>query len=153
ERIFANAYAALKELEYYSSRKDVLKEHRSSAEGAAVLAARSQHDFEADWDNSQGRSGERPQPIPGPPFNTCYLIDNVTEKGGAIGPSDKSFLCDLIAENIFLNFSSEDFSRSKDSIRSNLEPHLGEPLTYKYPAGGYTEIFSQRFSSFGFSKL
>jgi len=153
EKIYANAYAALKELEFFSLRKDVLKEDKERSVTTAQLAERSRHDFEVDWDNREGISGSKPRPIPAPPFNTCYLIDNVTQSGGAIGPKDKAYLCDMIAENIFLNFSSEEFSRSKDSIRSNLEQYLGEPLTYKYLRGEYTEIFSQRFSAFGFSKL
>jgi hypothetical protein len=153
EKIYANAYAALKELEYYSLRKDVLQDGGDTNGGAAALAASSRHDFKADWDNSEAISGAQPRAIPAPPFNTCYLIDNVTQSGGAIGPKDKAYLCDMIAENIFLNFSSEEFSREKDSIRSNLEQYLGEPLTYKYQRGEYTEIFSQRFSAFGFSKL
>ncbi|HJQ25677.1 MAG TPA: tubulin-like doman-containing protein [Blastocatellia bacterium] len=153
EKIYANAYAALKELEYYSLRKDLLEHKRADGNGSPTLAQGSRHDFVADWENRQRDFGSAPPPIPPPPFNTCYLIDNVTQAGGAIGPRDKSFLCDMIAENIFLNFSSDEFARMRDSNRANLEQYLGNPLIYKYGEDGYTEVFSQRFSAFGFSKL
>jgi hypothetical protein len=156
EKIFANAYAALKELEYYSYRKDLAALGKTNGKDE-LWGENSRHDFVADWENKERNAGIKPRPIKPPPFDTCYLIDNVTHGGGSIGPKHKSFLCDMIAENMFLNFSSEEFSRAKDSVRSNLEQYLGNPLFYRYDEhgreGGYTEILSQRFSSLGFSKL
>lgn len=155
EKIFANSYAALKELEFYSLRKDLLAKHGDT--DVSRLGENSRHDFVADWENRQRNSGIKPRPILPPPFNTCYIIDNMTQGGGRIGPKDKKFLCDMVAENIFLNFSSEEFSRRKDSVRSNLEEWLGHPLFYRYEEhgseGGYTEILAQRYSAFGLSKL
>jgi tubulin-like protein len=155
KKIFANGYAALKELEYYSWRKDVDPEGTGAASKSA--AALSRHDFLADWGNKGYDKKIKPMAIMAPAFNTCYLIDNVTQGGGTIRPGDKKYLCDMIAENIFLNFSAEEFSRAKDSIRSNLEQYLGKPLYYPYDGygaeGGYTELLSQRFSTMGFSKL
>ena len=157
EKIFANAYAALKELEYYSYRKDFAAQGRKDSSKDDYLEEHSRHDFVVDWENKERNAGIKPRPINPPPFDTCYLIDNVTHGGGAIGPKYKSYLCDMIAENIFLNFSSEEFSRTKDSVRANLEQYLGNPLFYRYDEhgseGGYTEIYAQRFSSLGFSKL
>ncbi|HEX8140669.1 MAG TPA: tubulin-like doman-containing protein [Pyrinomonadaceae bacterium] len=155
KKIFANGYASLKELEYYSWRKDVDPNGTGVVDKAA--ASVSNHDFVVDWANTGYAKRIKPAPIMAPAFNTCYLIDNVTQGGGVIRPSDKKYLCDMIAENIFLNFSSEEFSRHKDSIRSNLEQYLGKPLYYHYDGygaeGGYTEMLSQRFSAMGFSKL
>lgn len=157
EKIYANAYAALKELEFFSLRKDLLTQSEDSNAGTAQLAEKSVHDFEADWENEQRIHGIAHKPMPPPPFNTCYLIDNETESGGRVGPKHKSHLCDMLAEDIFLKFSSEFFARRKDSLRSNLEQYLAQPLIYRYDdfgkAGGYTEVFAQRFSSLGFSKL
>lgn len=155
KKIFANGYAALKELEFYSWRKDV------DPNGTGVIdttaAGVSNHDFAVDWANAGYTRRIKLTPIMAPVFNTCYLIDNVTQGGGVIRPNDKKYLCDMIAENIFLNFSAEEFSRHKDSIRSNLEQYLGKPLYYHYDGygaeGGYTEMLSQRFSTMGFSKL
>ena len=155
KKIFANAYAALKELEYYSWRKDVDLEDKQP--GERTSSGISRLDFVADWKNAGYTSDIQPAAIPAPAFNTCYLIDNVTQGGGVIRPGDKKYLCDMIAENIFLNFSAEEFSRQKDTVRSNLEQYLGKPLYYRYEGfgtqGGYTELLSQRFSTMGFSKL
>jgi Tubulin like len=155
KKIFANGYAALKELEYYSWRKDVDPQGTGVIDSAAASVSR--HDFVADWANAGYGHDRSPAPIMAPAFNTCFLIDNVTQGGGVIRPSDKKYLCDMIAENIFLNFSAEEFSRHKDSIRANLEQYLGKPLYYNYQKygtqGGYMEMFSQRFSTMGFSKL
>lgn len=155
KKLFANGYAALKELEYYSWRKDVDPE--GTGEANETAAALSRHDFLADWANRGHEKDIKRTAIMAPAFNTCYLIDNVTQGGGTIRPGDKKYLCDMIAENIFLNFSAEEFSRAKDSIRSNLEQYLGKPLYYPYDGhgaeGGYTELLSQRFSTMGFSKL
>jgi hypothetical protein len=154
EKIFANGYAALKELEYYSWRKDNDPDGAHSRAGNSGGVSR--HDYAADWKNA-GYEGNKPAPITAPAFSTCYLIDNVTQGGGVIRPKDKQYLCDMIAENIFLNFSAESFARSKDSVRSNLETPLTQPLRYPYDCfgtqGGYTELLSQRFSTMGFSKL
>lgn len=157
EKIYGNAYAALKELEFYTLRKDLLRQTAAGNAGTAHLGDRSRHDFAADWENEQRTHGAPPRPMPPPPFNTCYLIDNETQNGGKVGPKDKSHLCDMIAEDVFLKFSAEFFARRKDSLRSNLEQYLAQPLVYRYDdygkAGGYTEVFAQRFSSLGFSKL
>ena len=157
QKIYANGYAALKELEFYSLRKDLLYQDKENNIGTIQLDGQSRHDFVVDWENEQRIRGIIPDPIQPPPFNTCYLIDNETQKGGKVRPNDKSHLCDMMAENVFINFSNESFARRKDSIRSNLEQYLAQPLYYRYDdlhrTGGYTEIFAQRFSSFGFSKL
>jgi hypothetical protein len=152
-RLYANAYAALKELEYYSLRKDLLIRNESHHNSPRVNDV-SLHDFVADWDNREDELGVRPKPIPSPPFDTSYLIDNVALGGGVIETRDKSDLFDIVAENIFLNFSSDAFSRTKDSVRSNVKSYLTTPLFYSYDhQSGYTEVLSQRFSSFGLSKI
>jgi Tubulin like len=155
EKIFANGYAALKELEYYSWRKDIDPDGRQSRAGNTSGVSR--HDYAADWKNAGFETDHKPAPITAPAFSTCYLIDNMTQGGGVIRPKDKQYLCDMIAENIFLNFSAESFARMKDSVRSNLETPLTQPLHYRYDGfgsqGGYTELLSQRFSTMGFSKL
>jgi hypothetical protein len=153
ERLYANTYAALKELEYYSLRKDLFLQ---SPDGSRVNNV-SRHDFVADWDNREEELEVTPHPISAPAFDTAYLIDNVALGGGLIEAKDKSDLFDMVAENIFLNFSSDSFSRTKDSVRSNLESYLTTPLFYRYDeyaeSNGYTEILAQRFSSFGLSKI
>jgi hypothetical protein len=160
EPIYANSYAALKELEFYSMRKDfletevqtVMEEERRAAGKGHIMVA-SAHDFEVEWVRGD------PQNIVGPPFNTCYLTDNQTAGGGKITPAKKTDLCDMIAESIFVDYSNYEFSARKRSVRSNLEEYLGNELKYEYLGGAtrrdviHTEVFSCRFSAMGFSKI
>ena len=151
EPIYANAYAALKELEFYSMRKD-LRDGQAEQQLAASGRITSIHDFVVDWDNTG-----TPQRIAGPPFNTCYLINNQTMRGGQIGPLYKTNLCDMIAENIFMEFHAETFSARKRSVRSNLDDSLTGVLGYEYHDRQGTplhrEVFSCRFSTMGFSMI
>lgn len=160
EPLYANAYAALKELEFYSMRKDFLGSNvqtilqmQSLQPGQNQGKMVSAHDFEVDWSNSR----EKSPGIAGPPFNTCYLIDNRTEKRGAIGLDKKGDLCDMIAETLFADYTNHIFAANKRSVRSNLDDYLGNELKYDYlDARGntiHTEVFSCRFSAMGFSKI
>ncbi len=150
DRRFANGYAALKELEFYSLRKDLLTrpiDEEETSEGISF------HDFDVEWQVGNRKS------IWGPPFNTCYLIGNRTEHGGTIMPEQKIEVCDMIAESIFMDFSpdTDTFASQKRSIRENLAPQLLNDLEYEYldSKGNvvHTEIFSCRFSTFGWSKI
>lgn len=158
QKIYANAYAALKELEYFSMRKDFSADPEKVNQTGQITTnidnTVSAHDFNANWNNL----GE--DFIPGPPFNTCYLIDNKTDAGGSITPKHKTDLCDMIAENIFLDYSTQGFSNKKRTVRSNLDDFLTKELKYEYKdvIGGNTkvihsELFSRRFSAFGLNKI
>ncbi len=151
DRRYANGYAALKELEFYSLRKDLLSKPIDEDFGESSSA--SFHDFDVEW-----KLGDRKQ-IWGPPFNTCYLIDNSTDRGGFIMPEQKIEVCDMIAESIFMDFSPDTdvFASQKRSIRENLAPELLNDIEYEYldSKGNtvHTEILSCRFSTFGWSKI
>ena len=160
EEVYANAYAALKELEFYSMRKDFLggaqtaQQHLEAQQGGpAEIRASSKHDFEVNWETTT-RDTEK---IQGPPFNTCYLIDNKPNQGGEIGLENKGQLCDMIAESIFADYSNHTFAQRKRSVRSNLDDYLGNELEYPYlnPRGErfYSDVFSCRFSTMGYSKI
>ncbi|MFQ6044436.1 MAG: tubulin-like doman-containing protein, partial [Candidatus Poribacteria bacterium] len=146
DRIYANAYAALKELEFYSLRKE-LKE--KPEEGVTEEQRTSFHDFSVEWERG------RRQNIVGPPFDTCYLIDNKTKNGGIIAVEKKAQLCDMIADAIFMDFSPDvdEFALLKRSVRVNLSQFLLNDLDYAYLSDSYNETFSYRFSTFGFSKI
>ncbi len=146
EALYANAYAALEELEFYSLRKDWRQ-----TEGRMISGADSVHDLRVEWRPGDFRK------IPGPPFNVCYLIDNQTRGGGIIGPEQKTDLCDMIAENIFIDFSSEGLAAQKRSVRANLDGQLINPFEYAYLSSEgqviHRQQFSCRFSTFGVSKI
>jgi len=151
DRRYANGYAGLKELEFYSLRKDLLS--RPIDEEFGNSTGSSFHDFDVEW-----KLGDR-KTIWGPPFNTCYLIDNSTDRGGFIMPDQKIEICDMIAESIFMDFSPDTdvFASQKRSIRENLAPSLLNDLEYEYLDSkgntAHTEILSYRFSTFGWSKI
>lgn len=157
ERLYANGYAALKELEYYSMRKD---QRHDPAGAEAQVAARarevSAHDFRVDWDNTG-----RPEVVVGPPFNSLFLVGNAPHGGAAIPGDRKGDLFDMIAESVFADFSRQGFAERKRSLRSNLEDFLKNDLEYRYlepnDRGGddtvFSDVFSFRFSTFGLSKL
>ncbi|MCI0470667.1 MAG: tubulin-like doman-containing protein, partial [Candidatus Aminicenantes bacterium] len=96
-RIFANSYAALKELEFYSLRKDFLNKD----EAMAHETRESQHDFLC-WYSAKSRQKR----VVGPPFDIVYLIDNQTSQGYTINLDNKDQLMDMIAEDIFMQFAS-----------------------------------------------
>jgi hypothetical protein len=151
QREYANGYAALKELEYYSMRKDLLQQDVEKLLEGNIMSF-SAHDFDFQWNDAlPGR------PVMGPPFNTCYLISNRTETGGHIQPDEKTFLCDMLAESLFMDFHADAFSIAKRSVRSNLIQYLGRELEYRYLDNDqniiHDEIFSCRFSAMGFSMI
>lgn len=151
ERIYANAYAALKELEYYSMRKDLREEPVGAAGSVADSVSRiSAHDFVVDWE------ARGPVTVVGPPFGNTFLIGNRPADGTPIHQKHAGDLFDMIAENIFVDFTRRDFAARKRSLRSNLEDFLKNDLEYAYREGEeviYRELFSYRFSTFGLSKL
>ncbi len=93
ERVRANGYAALMELNHYAFG----------------------HSFLADWDGSRAES------IPPPPFSTTYLIDGVNEAGLVIGSSGKEFdAYRMVAEILFQDYSIGSFAGMKRATRVNL---------------------------------
>ncbi|MBU0700941.1 tubulin-like doman-containing protein [bacterium] len=129
-RCDANGYASLMELEYYSYG----------------------HNFEAGW---RGLVDEKPL-VP-PPFDYCYLIDGVNESGMSIGEKDKSRIFELLADNIFIDFSRSDFGAFKRGVRINLAQYLQDMFAFVHytpeAKGIMTETFPCRYFSFGLSSI
>jgi Tubulin like/Double zinc ribbon len=93
ERVRANGYAALTELNHYSFG----------------------HAFLADWD------GGRSENLPPPPFSTTYLIDGLNEAGLVIGSSGKEYdAYRMISEVLFQDYSIGKFAGMKRATRVNL---------------------------------
>lgn len=151
ERVYANAYAALKELEYYSMRKDLREEPTGPARSVADSVSRlSAHDFVVNWEARETLN------VVGPPFGSTFLIGNRPADGTPIHPKHAGDIFDMIAENIYVDYTQRDFAARKRSLRSNLEDFLKNDLEYAYRENDdiiYRELFSYRFSTFGLSKL
>jgi hypothetical protein len=149
--IFANGYAALKELEHFSLAKDLLERHDDAS--PEQFRRESDHLFRVEWTRGEPRS------LPGPPFNTCYILDNQPRASReALSPGDKMNLCDMVAEAVFLDFNEGNFAAQKRSTRSNLEQFLLSKVDMDYEDREshrllFTDVFSCRFSSFGLTKL
>ncbi len=138
ERVRANGYAALMELNHYSFG----------------------HPFLADWD------GGRSENLPPPPFSTTYLIDGLNEAGLVIGSSGKEYdAYRMIAEVLFQDYSIGKFAGMKRATRVNLvnfnlnvytHNFLNEALrkgsreSHKNVVG---DTYPTRFGSFGLATI
>jgi hypothetical protein len=130
EKVFANGYAALKELEHYSY----------------------ENDFQVEWAN-----GEPARPIPGPPFTYTYLIDRMNQSNTTVDFSTREIVFNMIAENIFKDFAQGDFSAYKRGVRVNLDQYLVDKFAFRHLNERQESIIEQqfitRFSSFGMASI
>jgi hypothetical protein len=138
ERVRANGYAALMELNHYTFA----------------------HAFVADWN---GNETERMGP---PPFSSTYLIDGRNEAGLSIGSNGKEYdAYRMVAEALYQDYSIGAFAGMKRATRVNLEQFnlnvythnfLNEALrrnnddTHKAIVG---DTFPCRFGSFGLATI
>jgi len=138
ERVRANGYAALMELNHYTFG----------------------HSFIADWNTHEtNRLGP-------PPFSSTYLIDGRNEAGLAIGSNGKEYdAYRMVAEILYQDYSIGAFAGMKRATRVNLEQFnlnvythnfLNDALrqksseTYKAIVG---DTFPCRFGSFGLATI
>jgi len=138
ERVRANGYAALMELNHYTFG----------------------HAFVADW---TGHQAERMGP---PPFSSTYLIDGRNEAGLAIGSGGKEYdAYRMVAEVLYQDYSIGAFAGMKRATRVNLEQFnlnvythnfLNDALrrnnddTHKAIVG---DTYPCRFGSFGLASI
>ena len=107
DRVIANAYAALMELNYYS---------------------RSNTQFDCQYSTSlSDRIGI--QSGKDVPFNFCYLVGNSNDK---VNLKELKFVLEMVAQNIFLDFSSG-FSQYKKLVRDNIRKHWSSNDKLDYP--------------------
>lgn len=130
ERMFYNAYASLKELEYFSQEKP----------------------FDYRWE--QGLPG-RPIKAKGP-YDNIYLVDGINEQGTPIhGEKARESIFEMLAETIYEDFSASEFSGYKRGVRVNLSDYLSEIYAYNHhdPENPskiiLNETFACNYSSFG----
>lgn len=107
DRVIANAYSALMELNHYS-RNDTQFEAQYSDNQSDRISAQSGRDV---------------------PFNFCYLVGNSNDK--VTFPNLGSVL-EMVSQNIFLDFSSG-FSQYKKLVRDNVRKHWASPDALGYP--------------------
>jgi hypothetical protein len=107
DRVVANAYAALMELNHYS-RGDTRFESQYSSSPSDRISGQSAQDV---------------------PFNFCYLVGNSNDKVTFAKLSD---VLEMVAQNIFLDFSSG-FSQYKKLVRDNIRKQWASPDALGYP--------------------
>jgi Tubulin like len=138
ERVRANGYAALMELNHYTFG----------------------HNFTADWNMHEAK------PMVPPPFSSTYLIDGRNEAGLTIGSNGKELdAYRMVAEVLYQDYSIGSFAGTKRAIRVNLEQFnlnvythnfLNEALrrdntsSHKAIVG---DTFPCRFGSFGLATI
>lgn len=129
DRVAANGYAALKELEYYSY----------------------EHDYEVEWPDMVKRH------IPGPPFNYTYLIDRINQAGHSVDFANREVVFNMVAENIFKDFTQSDFAGAKRGVRVNLDQYLTGLYAFRHLNENRDSIIDQRFitryGSFGMASI
>jgi len=136
ERIFANGYSALKELEHFT-----FPENR----------------FPYVW--TPGYPPESKRPLPPPPYDYCYMVDNANATGTAINFESRYGLFEMVANNIFHDFGASDFAGHKRAVRVNLDSFLtnfyaSEILDPQDPSKSLlTEAFTTRHSAFGLTSI
>lgn len=107
DRVIANAYSALMELNHYSKND-------------------TRFDFQYTANTSDRVTSQAAQDIP---CNFCYLVGNSNDK---VTFSKLDEVLEMVAQNIFLDFSSG-FSQYKKLVRDNIRKHWSSPDPWGYP--------------------
>jgi hypothetical protein len=126
ERMKANSYALLKELNYYQY-------------GVSH--------FVAEW--NRGTVSK----VPIPPFDYCYVFDNQNAAGQVTGgqPGSQELVFELLADSIFKDFSHGEFADHKRSARINLRQYMNKTFDYEHPR--FKQRFIQRYGSCGMASI
>lgn len=142
-RLYANGYAALKELNHFSY----------PLGGAPRISSRRDHAADHDyiqWFEAQ----DVPESIPGAPFELCYLIDGRNQSGvTASGPPDNETVFSLISESVLYEFVHSDFGTARQSGRDNLVYWmLGQAHPQCEPEGSDLKL-PKRYSAVGLATI
>jgi len=112
DRVVANAYAALMELDHYS-RNDTRFDAQYSPQGGDRISSNSAKDV---------------------PFSFCYLVGNSNDK---VTLPNINTVLEMVAQNLFLDFTSG-FSQYKKLVRDNIRMHCSSSDLFGFPQGYLT---------------
>jgi len=133
EKMYANGYAALKELNYY------LNWYSEDSNA---------YNVEIEWKRNEKRK------VPAPPYHDVYLLEDTNSGNTRIGTQDAlNDVYQMAAEFLFLDFNESAFSVKKRSIYSNVKPNLGTKTKIEFDDSGYVDYYANRYSSFGLSQI
>ncbi|GIW22353.1 MAG: hypothetical protein KatS3mg068_1360 [Candidatus Sericytochromatia bacterium] len=130
--IYANAYATLKEIDYYMYNRDITSKNTNN--------------IKLEWDSSRY--------FYAPVYDNVYLI-GAENKIHRLKYED---VFQMVAENLLINFEKTTFATKKRSDMSNKMQHLSENKTYSIEDNEsknkiYSRVFPYRYSSFGLSQI
>lgn len=128
DKHYANGYAALKELEHHSRTNSFRVRYEPNTNEKI---------------------------IPVPPFDYCYLVHNENEAGITLDFSARGDMFEMLAENIFLDFSNDDFAAQKRRNRVNFADQVSEVYSSGIAGFGLDEEegWSKRYMSFGYTSI
>jgi hypothetical protein len=136
QRSYGNAYAALKELEFFTVRRG----------DPGVDAAA---DFPVEWER------DLPLKVQGPPFAISYIQEMKNEAGLMLNQNNRAEVFNMVAEALFLDFMPGAFSTAKRSHYSNVAQFLaGQAGTnISFENVSLPQAFARRYASFGMAKI
>lgn len=154
-KVKANAYACLMEMEHYSMRR--WDKYAFLGGGGKQINPTTDlggvNNFKATWDPTDSQYGRIDKS--GAPWDTCYLIDNRNQ--AYEGHLDPPEVFEMIAEYLMLDFEPTAFGARKRSFRSNAAAnYLTNDYVEHVPNPDrpvYSNIYSCRFSTFGLSQI
>ena len=123
ERVFANGYAALTELEYYNLKNT----------------------FSVSWKKSE------PQVFQPGVYDDVYLIDGENYKNLSLSDMSNRDIYKMIADTIFQDFSNSDFANYKRGVRVNLVQY--KQRLYPDDVTVTENTFSRKYSTLGQSTI
>lgn len=123
ERVFANGYAALTELEYYNLKNT----------------------FSVSWKKNE------PQMFQPGVYDDVYLIDGENYKNLSLSDMSNRDIYKMIADTIFQDFSNSDFANYKRGVRVNLVQY--KQRLYPDDVTVTENTFSRKYSTLGQSTI
>ncbi len=142
QRSFANAYAALKELDHFTKR--INPAHSQEAKEQNPYS-----DFIVSWERNRERR------IVGPPFSATFLLEITNEAHLPISQEHRGDLFSMLAETLFLDLLPGPFSDAKRSDYSNIVEGLSSAADANVQTGNvqFQQVFGRRYASCGMSKI
>ncbi len=142
QRSFANAYAALKELDHFTKR--INPAHSQDAKEQNPYS-----DFIVSWERNRERR------IVGPPFSATFLLEITNEANLPISQEHRGDLFSMLAETLFLDLLPGPFSDAKRSDYSNIVEGLSSAAGANIQTGNvhFQQVFGRRYASCGMSKI
>ncbi|MCE9564366.1 MAG: tubulin-like doman-containing protein [Planctomycetes bacterium] len=152
-KVEENAFAALREMEYFALRREGLFDLSIPplVDDLTVPISQRRPMFEVTWDKNKA-----PQPITDAPWDTCYLIGSSNDplRGAPLAYHD---VYQMISEHLFLDFDPSNFGEMKRTTRSNLVQQtmevMRDPVKDENGIELYSRFVSRRFSTLGLSQL